>query len=109
MGLASQKARRVIVAVPFELILQEEIYSLDIVQRAAHALSDRLVSRIERRDGMLVVRVSPLSDLLADGVDALFYSRLIDESLRVRIADETRELRIAVLQLAFGSSLGRTL
>lgn len=96
-------------AVPFELILQEEIYSLDIVQRAAHALSDRLVSRIERRDGMLVVRVSPLSDLSADDVDALFHSRLIDESMRVRIADETRELRIAVLQLAFCSALGRTL
>ncbi len=95
-------------AVAFELILQEEIYSLDIVQRAAHALSYRLVSRIERRDGMLVVRGSPLSDLSADDVDPHFHSRPSDESLRVRIAHETRELRIAVLQLAFGSAFGRT-
>jgi His-Xaa-Ser system protein HxsD len=77
-------------------------YSLDAVQRAAYRLSDRASCEILVEEGAVEVVLTPLED--ADdvaGMVAELRNEALDQVLRERIREETRDVRNLVLALAF--------
>ena len=81
------------------------IYPLEVVRRAAHAFSGRCFVAFERRDGRLRVQLTPQNE--GDEPRDLagsFANALLDHSLRVVIAEETRAIRELIVAQAFAEA-----
>jgi His-Xaa-Ser system protein HxsD len=78
--------------------------TVDAVQRAVYRMSDRMSAEIVVSDSQIVCDV--LFDETADVEAELGVLRngVLDEVLRERIRDETREVRNLVLAVAFSKS-----
>jgi His-Xaa-Ser system protein HxsD len=76
-------------------------YSLDAVQRAAYRLSDRASFEILVEEGAVEVVLTPLEDGDVAGMVAELRNEALDQVLRERIREETRDVRNLVLALAF--------
>ncbi len=79
------------------------IYPLEVVQRTAHAFSGRCFVVLERRGRMLQVQLTPRGDDAAD-LAARFNNALLDQSLRMAIAEETRAIRELLVAQAFAEA-----
>lgn len=80
-------------------------YTADAVERAAYRFSDRLSSEVSADAASItcVLRVSG-GDAQAEQVLADFRNEVLDQTLRARIRDETREVRNLILALAFSNT-----
>jgi His-Xaa-Ser system protein HxsD len=76
-------------------------YSLDAVQRAAYRLSDRASCEILVEEGAVEVVLTPLGDGDVAEMVAELRNEALDQVLRERIREETRDVRNLVLALAF--------
>jgi His-Xaa-Ser system protein HxsD len=76
-------------------------YSLDAIQRAAYRMSDRTSCEILVEEGAVEVVLTPLGNADAAGMVAELRNEVLDQVLRERIREETRDVRNLVLALAF--------
>lgn len=81
-------------------------YTADAVERAAYRFSDRLSSEVSADAASItcVLRVSGGDAVQAEQVLADFRNEVLDQTLRARIRDETREVRNLILALAFSNT-----
>lgn len=79
------------------MIVDLSIYPLDVVKRAAYALSGRCFITFERRGETLLVQL--LQDLEGE-----FANALLEQSLRAAIAEETRGIRELIVAQAFAEA-----
>jgi His-Xaa-Ser system protein HxsD len=76
-------------------------HSPDAVQRAAYRLSDRASCEIVVGESAIEVVLTPLGDADATTIVAELRNEALDQVLRERIREETRDMRNLVLALAF--------
>lgn len=88
------------------LALDESIYSLEAVQKAAYRFIDRLTILISKESGQIVYEVSLVAgrDLNLQTVVDDFKRELLDQQLRAQIKAETEPVRNLILALAFSRS-----
>ena len=89
-----------------ELEIDEQIYCLEVVQKAAYRFIDRLTILISKSDGKLVCEVDPVAgtEEQFDENIADFKRELLDQQLRKQIKDETEAARNLILAYAFSRS-----
>jgi His-Xaa-Ser system protein HxsD len=90
-----------------EVKFDVETCSIDALQRALYRMSDRVVGEIttKPRGGHISCHLSPLNDAdVTDAVVAEFRIEALDEVLRARVREETREVRNLILAVAFSKS-----
>lgn len=89
-----------------KLEIDEQIYCLEAVQKAAYRLIDRLTIVITKTGGKLVCEIDAVSGTEAqvDGNIADFKRELLDQQLRKQIKDETESARNLILAYAFSRS-----
>src|SRR4051812_2338592 len=82
------------------------MHSADAVQRAAYRLSDRMACDMTAANGMIRCTVHIDADASgdADVLLAELRNTVLDETLRERIRDETKEVRHLILALAFSNT-----
>jgi His-Xaa-Ser system protein HxsD len=88
-----------------ELTFDRSTHSADAIQRATYKLSDRLSCDLASED--VVFRCTLHIQQEDPDVDALiseFRNEVLDETLRERIRDETKEVRNLILALAFSNT-----
>lgn len=88
------------------LALDEAVYSLETVQKAAYRFIDRLTILISREDGQIVCELSPVADRTQAFQSVIddFKRELLDQQLRAQIKAETEAVRNLILALAFSRS-----
>lgn len=83
-----------------------ECYSVDAVERALYRLSDRFASDVAVDEGVLrctlFLRTEDPEQVAAAISD--LRNEVLDETLRARIRDETKEVRNLILALAFSNT-----
>ena len=81
------------------------LYSVDAVKRAAYCFTDRVAIDIQPNPDATICTLRPLSpkvDLSA--IEGQFRNEVLDQDLRITIANETEPLRNLVLSLAFSKT-----
>jgi His-Xaa-Ser system protein HxsD len=88
------------------LVLDESVYSLEAVQKAAYRFIDRLTIVITRADGRITCDSVAVENLAKpfDVVIDDFKRELLDQQLRSQIKAETESVRNLILALAFSGS-----
>ncbi len=89
-----------------QVAFEASIYSPDAIQRVVYKLSDRLSCDIIA-DGPIIrctVHLASQGEEEAEVTVADFRNEVLDETLRERIRDETREVRNVILALAFSNT-----
>jgi His-Xaa-Ser system protein HxsD len=89
-----------------ELTFEVSSHSADAIQRAVYKLSDRLSCDLIS-DGEHLRSILHLMTEADDEIELLlsdFRNEVLDETLRKRIREETREVRNLVLALAFSNT-----
>ena len=88
------------------LALDQSVYSLEAVQKAAYRFIDRLTILISRADTEILCEITateclskPFDETVAD-----FKRELLDQQLRFQIKAETEPVRNLILALAFSRS-----
>lgn len=86
--------------------IDEQIYSIEAVQKAAYRFIDRLTILITKTNGMLVCEVDPVSGTEPQFESNLsnFKRELLDQQLRKQIKEETESARNLILAYAFSRS-----
>jgi len=86
-----------------KLEIDETIYCLEAVQKAAYRFIDRLTIMITKDDDKLVCEVNAVTGTEAqfDANVANFKRELLDQQLRKQIKDETEPARNLILAYAF--------
>jgi His-Xaa-Ser system protein HxsD len=80
-------------------------HSADAVQRAAYRFSDRLALDLEDDGDQLRCRLTFLdTDIDEEATVAQFKIEVLDQVLRERIREETKDVRNLVLALAFSNA-----
>lgn len=89
-----------------KLELDEKIYCLEAVQKAAYRFIDRLTILITSTDGKLVCEIAAVdgAEEQLDKNIANFKRELLDQQLRKQIKDETEPARNLILAYAFSRS-----
>jgi His-Xaa-Ser system protein HxsD len=85
-----------------DLYFDASLHSGDAIQRAAYKLSDRLSCDLAREPGgfrCTLHLTDPDDD--PDATAAQFRNEVLDETLRERIREETKEVRNLILALAY--------
>lgn len=79
---------------------------LDAIQRAIYRLSDRLSCDLSIDEGQChcAVHTSHDSQIPIQDVVAQLRNEVLDETLRQRVREETREVRNLILALAFSNT-----
>lgn len=88
------------------LVLDETVYSLEAVQKAAYRFIDRLTILISKEAGQIVCDIDPVASQTLDlqtVIDDL-KRELLDQQLRAQIKAETEPVRNLILALAFSRS-----
>ncbi len=89
-----------------KLEIDEKIYCLEAIQKAAYRFIDRLTILIAKADGKVVCEIDPIAGT-EDQLDANianFKRELLDQQLRKQIKDETEPARNLILAYAFSRS-----
>lgn len=88
------------------MTFDQACYSVDAVQRALYRQSDRLSSDVAVDDGAIrcTVYLTTEDPLEVSAAISEFRNEVLDETLRARIRDETKEVRNLVLALAFSNT-----
>lgn len=86
--------------------IDEEIYCIEAVQKAAYRFIDRLTILITKADSKLVCEVDAVAGNEAQFEEhiANFKRELIDQQLRKQIKEETEQARNLILAYAFSRS-----
>ena len=86
-----------------KLEIDEQIYCLEAVQKAAYRFIDRLTILITNADGKLICEVSAVEGFQEqfEANIANFKRELLDQQLRKKIKDETEPARNLILAYAF--------
>lgn len=82
-------------------------YSVDAIERALYRMSDRLSSDVVMESGVIRCTLylpSMNPDEETATVVSDFRNEVLDETLRARIRDETKEVRNLILALAFSNT-----
>lgn len=83
------------------------VFSLEAIKRAAYRFTDRFAANIQVDGGTasctLTFDAQP-SDEIADRAVSEFQKELLDQDLRARIREETKESRNLILAYAFSRS-----
>jgi His-Xaa-Ser system protein HxsD len=89
-----------------KLEIDEKIYCLEAVQKAAYRFIDRLTILITNADGKLVCEIEAVEGAEAqiDRNIANFKRELLDQQLRKKIKEETEPARNLILAYAFSRS-----
>ncbi len=89
-----------------KLEIDERIYCLEAVQKAAYRFIDRLTILITKVDGKLVCEVTAVASTEEqfDRNIADFKRELLDQQLRKQIKEETEPARNLILAYAFSRS-----
>ena len=90
-----------------DLELDKNIYSLIVIQKAIYKFSDRISCEINKKDNKLYCLKFYLLDKVIWKVDDLkksFLNELNDQSLRVKIKNETEAVRNVILAHAFSKT-----
>lgn len=89
-----------------ELTFDSSATPLDAIQRAIYRLSDRLSCDLSIADGRCHCTVHTCDDsaISMDEVVAQLRNEVLDETLRQRVREETREVRNLILALAFSNT-----
>lgn len=88
------------------LDLDQSVYSLEAVQKAAYRFIDRLTVLISQSEKVITCDIDVIAgrkDLL-EPVLADFKRELLDQQLRVQIKNETTDVRNLILSYAFSKS-----
>jgi His-Xaa-Ser system protein HxsD len=88
------------------LEIDEQIYCLEAVQKAAYRFIDRLTVLITKTDGQLICEIDPVlgTEGQIDKNIANFKREMLDQQLRKQIKDETESARNLILAYAFSRS-----
>lgn len=88
------------------LDLDQSVYSLEAVQKAAYRFIDRLTVLISQSEGVIACDIDMIvgRDDLLDPILADFKRELLDQQLRVQIKNETTDVRNLILSHAFSRS-----
>lgn len=86
-----------------KLEIDEQIYCLEVVQKAAYRFIDRLTILINRDGDKLICEISTVggSQEQFEANIANFKRELLDQQLRKQIKDETEPARNLILAYAF--------
>lgn len=89
-----------------KLELDEQIYCLEVVQKAAYRFIDRLTILISKGADKLICEIEPVLGAEAQLNEhiANFKRELLDQQLRKQIKDETEPARNLILAYAFSRS-----
>lgn len=91
----------------YELRVSSEAFSLVSVKKAAYRLSARCSFDIQTDGKEIICKLlfpRPQSPQSIASIELAFRNELLDQDLRVRIAEETTPLRNAVLAFAFSKT-----
>jgi His-Xaa-Ser system protein HxsD len=88
------------------LDLDQSVYSLEAVQKAAYRFIDRLTVLISQSEAVITCDIEVIvgRDDLLESLVADFKRELLDQQLRVKIKDETTDVRNLILSYAFSRS-----
>lgn len=88
------------------LDLDQSVYSLEAVQKAAYRFIDRLTVLICQSEGVITCDIDVIvgRNNLIEPVLADFKRELLDQQLRVQIKNETTDVRNLILSYAFSKS-----
>ena len=86
--------------------IDEQVYSVEAVQKAAYRFIDRLTILITKTNGMIVCDADPVSGTEPQFESNLsnFKRELLDQQLRKQIKEETESARNLILAYAFSRS-----
>lgn len=89
-----------------EITFEAAHYSADAIQRAVYKLSDRLSCDLASDGTLYRCTLRTLNDTGADAglLVEHFRNEVLDETLRERVREETREVRNLILALAFSNT-----
>lgn len=106
MRLVRSIADFFLLGIQMKLELDEKIYCLEAVQKAAYRFIDRLTILITNSDGKLVCEIEAVegAEKQIDKNIANFKRELLDQQLRKQIKDETESARNLILAYAFSRS-----
>lgn len=88
------------------LTLDGKVYALQAVQKAAYRFIDRCAVLIECESDNIICRIT-VDQKFAETSGAIvadFQKELIDQQLRLKIKDETADVRNLILALAFSKT-----
>lgn len=86
--------------------LDNSVYALEVVERAAYRFIDRLTIVISQTESQIMCDICDLAgkDTSVDTVIADFKRELLDQKLRHQIKQESEPVRNLILSLAFSKS-----
>ena len=93
--------------VPYAVEFSAAVYNVEAVKRAAYQFSDRVAVEVAPVDGTIHCRLIPRSTTAAERLEQIahdFRIEVLDQDLRLKIADETEPLRNLILSLAFSKT-----
>ena len=92
------------------ILIDAALYPLSVVQRTAHRFSATHAVRVDRADGKWAVWLNARDGSFnSAGLEDDFYTWLVDDALRERIAEETCGIRLALVTAALaGTRAART-
>lgn len=85
----------------------DRLFKAEAVKKAAYRFTDRFSFSFLVGDGGLQVIVTPLTETDIDDLDAMvsrFHVEVLDNDLRLQIAEETAPVRNAILAYAFSKT-----
>lgn len=83
------------------------VYDVEAVKRAAYQFCDRVAVEIVPEAGTIRCRLTALSAAAAEQLEQIardFRVEVLDQDLRLKIANETEPLRNLILSLAFSKT-----
>lgn len=89
---------------PIVITFPSDIYSLDVLKKAAYRLSAAFSFEFASDSGTTTVTLFPIAPLSPEELDAAthrFRTEVLDQDLRTSIAAETEGVRNAILAHAF--------
>lgn len=89
-----------------QLQLDNSVYSIEAVQKAAYRFIDRFSAVISQDGQKILVNLSVDEEHVAstDTIVADFHKELLDQNLRLKIKVETEPLRNLILAYAFSKT-----
>ena len=89
------------------LIFDERVYSLEAIQKAAYRYIHIFVTDIKLEDAKVHCSLTPSQEHSPEGLEhylAEFKKEVLDQHLRIKIKNETEEVRNLILGVAFSNS-----
>lgn len=90
----------------FTLVLDQEVYSLTVVQKACYSLMHYMSCLVSISGGNVIVKAnpSPEGEKPVSELESLLMDELLDYSLRETISQQTETVRNLILSNAFSNT-----